>query len=477
MKELEKTKRISVAAVLFILIILIGLLSYKRPKHIYAVNPQSTLENIVSNDFYISQDELAELDMELIDVRNKFEFEKGHIENALNMYAPEILNDQNFDVLKQFDAENKFVVLYGANPTEALAPYMMLYQIGIKNLKILSIETSYSKNKLTIDNVKEENSGPEFEILTNYLEKNGNYIYTSSPSIILASEINENLKNDKYLVVDIRNSDWYGYGHIKNSKNVNPADLLSFFENEIDPKNFDKIAIACYSGQSASYYTSLLRLYGIDNVYSLKWGMSSWTDGFAKIAWAKNSKDGFSSKLEKKGNPKPSPGVAPILETRKRKGKEILKERLTELFSISYSKSIVNSTVAFKSPQDYFIINYTNEDNYNTGHLKGAVHYQPNKNLASEVNLLSIPADKKILVNSNTGLNAAYLVAYLDVLGYDTYNLAYGSNSYMNSTLVEKKWNGWTKDDVKNYPVEGKPKPKKIIPVKKKKKMPVEGGC
>jgi len=229
MKELEKTKRISVAAVLFILIILIGLLSYKRPKHIYAVNPQSTLENIVSNDFYISQDELAELDMELIDVRNKFEFEKGHIENALNMYAPEILNDQNFDVLKQFDAENKFVVLYGANPTEALAPYMMLYQIGIKNLKILSIETSYSKNKLTIDNVKEENSGPEFEILTNYLEKNGNYIYTSSPSIILASEINENLKNDKYLVVDIRNSDWYGYGHIKNSKNVNPADLLSFF--------------------------------------------------------------------------------------------------------------------------------------------------------------------------------------------------------------------------------------------------------
>jgi len=42
MKELEKTKRISIASVLFILVVLIGLLTYKRPKHMYAVNSKTT---------------------------------------------------------------------------------------------------------------------------------------------------------------------------------------------------------------------------------------------------------------------------------------------------------------------------------------------------------------------------------------------------------------------------------------------------
>jgi len=44
MKELEKTKRISIAATLFILAVIIGLLTYKRPKNIYAINTKDTLE-------------------------------------------------------------------------------------------------------------------------------------------------------------------------------------------------------------------------------------------------------------------------------------------------------------------------------------------------------------------------------------------------------------------------------------------------
>ena len=48
MKELEKTKRISIAAVLTILVVLIALLSYKRPKHLYTVNTHDTLEKITN---------------------------------------------------------------------------------------------------------------------------------------------------------------------------------------------------------------------------------------------------------------------------------------------------------------------------------------------------------------------------------------------------------------------------------------------
>lgn len=314
----------------------------------------------------------------------------------------------------------------------------------------LAITTLFSSFKTTEKQL--DNPPSEFELLVQYLEANGNFINSAAPAIIGADEIKENLKNPKYLVLDIRSADWFDYGHIKKSKNAKGPELLNYFENEIDPSAYDKITIVCYSGQSAAYYTSLLRLYGFDNVYSLKWGICSWNDEIAS-AWKKNAKDEFTDQLETTAYPKPSASSAPNLTTGKTDPKEILQARIKEIFAIPYKESIVKTAAAIETPQEYFIINYTSEEVYNTAHIKGAIQYQPNKCLASDTSLNTLPADKKILVNCNTGLGAAYVVAYLDVLGYDAYNLAYGSNSYMNSTLVEKDWNGWTTEEIKNFPI------------------------
>lgn len=314
----------------------------------------------------------------------------------------------------------------------------------------LVVTTLFSSFK----NIETQSDNPpsEFELLVQYLESNGNFINTIAPAIITADEVKENLKNEKYLVLDIRSADWFDYGHIKKSKNVKGPELLNYFETEIDPTTYDKITIICYSGQSASYYTSLLRLYGFDNVYSMKWGMCSWNEEFAS-AWIKNSKDEFTDQLETTENSKPEKGATPILTTGKTDAKEILQARIKEAFAKPYKEFIVKSPVAFETPQDYFIVNYTSKDSYNAGHVKGAVQYQPKQCLASSTSLYTLPANKKILVNCDTGLGAAYAVAYLNVIGYDVYNLAYGSNSYMNSTLVEKGWNSWTKEEIKNFPI------------------------
>ena len=158
MKELEKTKRISIAAVLFILVILIGLITYKRPKHVYSITPQIATENIVANNFLISLDELPTNNVSIIDIRSSFEFQKGHLENAINIQAVEVLNDENIDFFYNLKGKKSTVVLYGTNPDEALAPYMVLYQLGYDNLKILTIENSYNKNKLITKNVNLEKS-------------------------------------------------------------------------------------------------------------------------------------------------------------------------------------------------------------------------------------------------------------------------------------------------------------------------------
>jgi len=158
MKELEKTKRISIASVLFILVVLIGLLTYKRPKHMYAVNSKTTLENITTENYLISLNEIENSDVILIDIRNQYEFEKGHLNNALNMYAPEILNEENTGILEELKSTNKTIIMYGNTPEEVVVPFMILHQLGYQNLKIATIKNSYSQNKLITQNIVVEKS-------------------------------------------------------------------------------------------------------------------------------------------------------------------------------------------------------------------------------------------------------------------------------------------------------------------------------
>ena len=156
MKELEKTKRISIASTLFILAVLIGLLTYKRPKHTYAVKTQETLKEITSTDFLVNLDSINNPNYVLIDVRSPFEFEKEHLENAVNIHTPDILNQTNSAFFNELKTLNKTALLYGNNPQEANVPFMLLYQLGYDNLKLLSITNRYSQNKLISKNCEVE---------------------------------------------------------------------------------------------------------------------------------------------------------------------------------------------------------------------------------------------------------------------------------------------------------------------------------
>lgn len=293
----------------------------------------------------------------------------------------------------------------------------------------------------------------EYGLLVQYLEENGNFINTEAPTLVLAEEIKDNLANKKYLVIDTRTESWFTYGHIKNSVNVAPAELLNYFEKKITPANFDKITIVCYSGQAAAYYTSLLRLAGYNNAYSLKWGMSSWSDEFAEKMWVKNSTNLYAGKLQTTPNEMPTIGQVPILKTGKTDPKEILNERLRGAFAKPYSEFIVKTDSVFKNPTAFYIVNYVNEEKYNFGHIEGAVRYEPKASLSSATSLYTISTNKKVLINCATGQAAAYVVAYLHLLGYDVSNLAYGSNSFMNAILVEKGWDGFSAKEIKNFPI------------------------
>lgn len=294
----------------------------------------------------------------------------------------------------------------------------------------------------------------EFETLLAYLETNRTFINTdAAPALIPADEVKKNLKNPKYQIIDIRSESWFEYGHVKNAVNVQPAELLNHFENNIVPTEFDKIILICYSGQSAAYFSSLLRIAGYDNVYSMNWGMSAWRVDFAENSWLKNTSGDFASKLETTPNEKSPQGDAPIINTGKIEGEAILRARLEKAFATPYKESIVKSSDVFANPNAYYIVDYNGADRYSKGHIPQAKQYEPHASLSSTTDLLTLPKDKRILVYGPTGQETAYVVAYLNVLGYDTGNLAYGANSFMHKNLKENSWEAFTKKEVNMYPV------------------------
>ena len=174
MKELERTKRISVSAVLFLLIIVIGVLSFRKPKYVFENNTETTLNKIMEKDYILTQDQLKTIDASqyvLVDVRSNFEYVKGHINNAVNISAPQAFSDENTDFLKKLKNSDKTIVIYGENPDEADSAWMLLYQLGYENVKILCVETIYQDNKFQVKDYALEKPSVDYAKIMNAAKK------------------------------------------------------------------------------------------------------------------------------------------------------------------------------------------------------------------------------------------------------------------------------------------------------------------
>ena len=163
MKELEKTKRISLAAVLSILLIAIGLLNYKRPSYLYSQNTETTLSKMDTTDYLVSPVELEAGNYVLVDVRNPFEYQKGHLPDAVNIYAPELLSPENTDLLRERSGGDKPILLYGNDPNETLPVFMMLCQLDMGPVKILESKNYFEKDRLKTVYSEVEKNTPDIQ--------------------------------------------------------------------------------------------------------------------------------------------------------------------------------------------------------------------------------------------------------------------------------------------------------------------------
>jgi rhodanese-related sulfurtransferase len=297
--------------------------------------------------------------------------------------------------------------------------------------------------------------GNETTLLLKDLEENGDYVNSQVfPSLIKASIVNESLSKN-ILVIDLRSPKLFSEGHIKGAVNKKFEDLPVYFETGIKPFEFDKIIMVCEDGQLSSYTTSLLRLMGYGNVYSMRWGMSAWNKKYAQDGWLKGVSGKYEANLENVVNERPLLKGMPELKTGKTTGSEIGTARFRKLFEEGTGNILITADEVFQNPRKYFIVNLERKDKYEDGHIPGAIRYKPEATLGYTGEMASIPADKTVVVYCGTGHNSGFATAYFRLFGYDARTLKYGNNSFMYDKMIRQKaalsWLPFTSADVNNF--------------------------
>lgn len=300
----------------------------------------------------------------------------------------------------------------------------------------------------------------EAEKLVAYIEDPtspaANYANTAMPAIQTADHVRSLQILQKVYLIDIRGASDYDAGHIDGAVNVSTADLLTHIEG-VDLAPYNEVSIICYSGQTAGWATSLLRLLGYDKVYSLKWGMCSW-NAATSGSWTSdaNVNNSRAAQFTATPTPKGAAGDLPTITTGGATPQDILEARVDAVLAEGFGAAKISNATVYGALSNYYIVNYWPEDHY-TGmkHIEGAMQYTPKADIASTTFLNTLPTDKTIVVYCYSGQTSANMAAYLRVLGYDAVSLLFGANGMIHDEMTAGKWNGAAAPDgfIFNYPI------------------------
>jgi rhodanese-related sulfurtransferase len=310
---------------------------------------------------------------------------------------------------------------------------------------------------LMVSSCKKEEAVNESLVLVQYLESAESplmkdYVNTDMPSIMAASEVKTLNETGQVYIVDVRAAADFALGHIANAHNVALADILTHVKG-VDLTPYTKIAVVCYTGQTAGFATSLLRIMGYDKAFSMKWGMCSWNADFA-AKWKNTVAAGnaYASQFTATATEKNAAGELPTLTTGKTTGQEILEARVNALLVEGFTPATVTNKAVFDNLAGYYIVNYWPVAHYNApGHIPGAVQYEPKASIKLDAALKTLPIDKPVVVYCYSGQTSAFMAAYLRLLGYDAKSLLYGANGMIYDQMVTAKLTTFNDAQIMGY--------------------------
>ncbi|MHC1706412.1 MAG: rhodanese-like domain-containing protein [Bacteroidales bacterium] len=297
----------------------------------------------------------------------------------------------------------------------------------------------------------------ESEVLATYLESAESplhkyYVNTDMPAIISATDVKTLNETGQIYIIDIRSEADFNLGHIENAHNVTVGNILSHIQG-VNLTPYTKVAIVCYTGQTAGFATTILRLMGYDKVFSMKFGMCAWHADFAgKWNTAIANGNQYASQFTTTATAKGVAGELPTLATGKTTGQEILEARVAAVLTEGFTPASVTNTTLFGGLTNYYIVNYWPADQYaDPGHIPGAIQYTPKSSISLTADLKTLPTNKPVAIYCYTGQTSAALAAYLRILGYDAKSVLYGTNAMIYDIMVAKGMTTWNTNQIMGY--------------------------
>jgi rhodanese-related sulfurtransferase len=137
--------RIILAAFIIPLGLIIAAVPQNKTKQ-YKLTADQLLAEVNTRTQYIAPEVVADMiikkdpTFQLIDVRSQDEFEKYHLEGALNIPITDLLNDKHAEIL---DQEAKTNIFYSNGTITANEAWMITRQLGYKNNQVLEGGLNY----------------------------------------------------------------------------------------------------------------------------------------------------------------------------------------------------------------------------------------------------------------------------------------------------------------------------------------------
>jgi len=134
------SKTLFTGIIIFAAIILLGLIFMPKPQKHYEMTEDEMLAKIMRFDGVAGPELIVDLiynpnqKYQFIDLRSAPEYLKGHLPNAINIPVNHIFDKQYENIWKQKD---KTILLYYSDHAGACGSWMILNQIGYKNIKIV----------------------------------------------------------------------------------------------------------------------------------------------------------------------------------------------------------------------------------------------------------------------------------------------------------------------------------------------------
>jgi rhodanese-related sulfurtransferase len=117
-------------ALALIIVVLVFIFRPNPPE--YRISAAESLKLMNDPSFAVSVSEAG--GKQLIDIRSAELFSRGHAENAVNIPARQILEKESDRFFSQLQKEGKAAIMYGNSELQATSPWLLLQQLGYRNV-------------------------------------------------------------------------------------------------------------------------------------------------------------------------------------------------------------------------------------------------------------------------------------------------------------------------------------------------------